>query len=80
MGAERTCEVRSAARSIGVAVELHFLDAPPDELWWRIEARNSQPPWNSHPIRRSDLEGWLAIFQAPDSAELALFDPPPDSK
>jgi predicted kinase len=70
-------EMRSAARSIGVAVELHFLDVPPDELWRRIEARNSQPPWDSYPIRRSDLDGWLAIFQPPDSAELALFDPPP---
>ena len=71
-------EMRSAARSIGVAVELHFLDLPPDELWRRIEARNSQPPWESYPIGRADLDGWLAIFQAPDSAELALFDPPPD--
>jgi predicted kinase len=73
-------EMRTAARRIGVAVELHFLDAPPDELWRRIEARNSQPPWDSYPIRRSDLEGWLAIFEAPDSAELALFDPPPDAR
>jgi predicted kinase len=73
-------DMRTAARRIGVAVELHFLDAPPDELWRRIEARNSQPPWNSYPIRRSDLERWLSIFEAPDSAELALFDPPPDAK
>jgi predicted kinase len=72
-------EMRSAARSMGVAVELHFLDLPPDELWRRIEARNWQPPWDSHPIRRADFDGWLAIFQAPDPAELALFDPPPDS-
>jgi predicted kinase len=72
-------EMRSAARSIGVAVELHFLELPADELWRRIEARNSQPPWDSYPIRRADLDGWLAIFQAPDSAELALFDSPPVS-
>lgn len=72
-------EIRTAARRIGVAVELHFLDAPPEELWRRIDARNSQPPWDSYPIRRSDLDGWLAIFEAPDSVELALFDPPPDA-
>lgn len=70
-------EMRSAARGLGVAVELHFLDVPTDELWRRIEARNSQPPWDSYPIRRADLDGWLRIFQAPDAAELALFDPPP---
>ena len=72
-------EMRSAARGLGVGVELHFLDVPSDELWRRIEARNVQPPWDSHPIRRADLDGWLAIFQAPDAAELALFDPPPDA-
>jgi predicted kinase len=71
-------EMRCAARGLGVGVELHYLDVPTDELWRRIEARNSQPPWNSYPIRRVDLDGWLALFQAPDAAELALFDPPPD--
>jgi predicted kinase len=70
-------ELRSAARSLGVGVELHYLDVPADELWRRIEARNSAPPWDSHPIRRADLDGWRRVFQAPDAAELALFDPPP---
>ena len=72
-------EMRSAARRLGVDVELHFLDVPPDELWRRIDARNSEPPWDSYPIRRADLDAWLTVFQAPDSAELALFDPPPRS-
>ena len=72
-------ELRSAARGLGVGVELHYLDVPSDELWRRIEARNSQPPWDSHPIRRADLDRWLRQFQAPDAAELALFDPPPTS-
>ena len=71
--------MRSVARGIGVGVELHYLDVPVDELWRRIDARNSQPPWDSYPIRRADLDGWLPFFQAPDAAELALFDPPPDS-
>ncbi len=72
-------EMRSVARGIGVGVELHYLDVPVDELWRRIDARNSQPPWDSYPIRRADLDGWLPFFQAPDAAELALFDPPPGS-
>ena len=72
-------EMRSAARGLGVGVELHYLDVPTDELWRRIQARNSQPPWDSYPIRRADLDGWLLLFQAPDAAEMALFDPPPDS-
>jgi predicted kinase len=72
-------EMRSAARRLGVGVELHYLDVPTDELWRRIEARNAQPPWDSHPIRRADLDGWLRVFEAPDAAELASFDPPPNS-
>jgi len=72
-------EMRSAARSIGAGVELHYLGMPTDELWRRIEARNLEPPWNSHPIRRADLDGWVRLFQAPDAPELALFDPPPTS-
>ena len=70
--------MRGVARGLGVGVELHYLDAPTDELWRRIEARNSEPPWDSYPIRRADFDGWLRVFHAPDAAELALFDSPPD--
>lgn len=72
-------EMRSVARGLGVGVELHYLDVPADELWRRIESRNAEPPWNGYPIGRGDLDGWLAVFQAPDAAELALFDPPPSA-
>ena len=72
-------EMRSVARVLGVGVELHVLDVAVDELWRRIDARNSQPPWDSAPIRRSDFDGWLQQFQVPDAAELALFDLPPRS-
>jgi predicted kinase len=70
-------EFRAAARGLGVGVELHFLDVPTDELWRRIDARNSEPPWDRYPIRRANLHEWAAVFQAPDAVELALFDPPP---
>jgi predicted kinase len=72
-------QMRGVARGLGVGVELHCLDVPTDELWRRIEARNSEPPWDSYPIRRADFDGWLRVFQPPDAAELALFDSPPDS-
>ena len=71
-------EMRSVARGLGVGVELHYLDVPAAELWRRIEARNLEPPWNCYPIARADFDEWLRIFQAPDAAELALFDPPPE--
>jgi predicted kinase len=69
-------ELRSVARGLGVGVELHYVDVPTDELWRRIEERNARAPWDSHPIGRADLDGWVAIFEPPDAAELALFDPP----
>jgi hypothetical protein len=71
--------MRSAARDLGVGVELHLLNVPTEELWRRIGARNSEPPWDSYPISCADLDEWAALFEAPDSAELAFFDPPPGS-
>lgn len=65
---------------LGVSVVLDFglwLEVPPDELWRRIAVRNTAAPWDSEPIMRADLDGWQRAFQAPDVAELALFDPPP---
>src|SRR3954453_20387958 len=50
-------EMRSVARGLGVGVELHYLDVPIDELWRSLDARNSQPAWDSHPILRADLAG-----------------------
>ena len=72
-------EMRSAARGLGVGVELHFLDLPVDELWRRVDSRNSLPPWDSQPISRTDLDGWVPQFEAPDAPELALYDVPPGS-
>lgn len=70
-------EMRTTARRLGFDVELHYLDAPFDELWRRIEERNSAPPWDMAPIRRDHLSEWMGIFQPPDADELALFDPAP---
>ena len=69
-------ELRATARRIGVGVELHYLDVPVDELWRRLEERNSVPPWDAAPIARADLDEWSAAFEAPDAEELALYDSP----
>jgi len=73
-------ELRTAGRRLGVRVELHYLDVPTDELWRRIAARNSEPPWDREPIGRADLDGWARQFEAPDAAELARFDAPPAAR
>lgn len=64
--------LRLGARRLGAAVELHFLDAPVDVLFERIQRRNMEDP----PITRDDLAGWAAKFEAPSDAEIALFDSP----
>jgi len=67
-------ELRRAGRTLGVTVELHYLAAPVDELWRRLELRNEKASPGAVPIKRNDLERWAAQFEPPDAAELALFD------
>jgi predicted kinase len=67
-------ELRLAGRTLGATVELHYLEAPVEELWRRLELRNDAAEPGTVPIRRYDLEKWAGQFEAPDAAELALFD------
>jgi predicted kinase len=64
--------LRTGARALGVAVELHFLDAPIDVLFKRIRERNVESP----PVERDDLLKWTESFQRPSPEEMALFDGP----
>lgn len=66
--------LRLAGRALGVAVELYYLYAPVEELWRRLELRNADAQPGTAPIGRGDLERWARQFEAPDAAELALFD------
>ena len=71
---EERDELRLAGRTLGATVELHYLAAPVEELWRRLEVRNEGAKPGAVPIKRRDLEQWAARFEAPDAAELALFD------
>ena len=66
-------ERRLEARTLGAAVELHFLDVSLDELERRLEQR---PTEGSARVNRAQLDRWLSQFEAPDATELALFDRP----
>ena len=68
-------ELRLNARTLGVAVELHYLEAPVEELWRRLQLRNDEARPGAVPITREDLQRWALQFEAPDAAERALFDP-----
>ncbi|MCW2950308.1 MAG: hypothetical protein JWN41_1321 [Thermoleophilia bacterium] len=67
---------RLRARAHGVAVELHHLDVPLDELLRRVALRNDTvaAPWQQ--VTERELREWAAWFEAPTAEELALFDPP----
>jgi predicted kinase len=62
--------LRLAARALGAAVELHYLSAPVDVLFDRIQERGTEDP----PIERDALLRWSEVFEAPTREEMALFD------
>ena len=66
-------EKREAARTLGVAVELRFLDAPYGELVRRIGDRHAG---GGLAITERHMERYRGIFQPPTEDELALYDPP----
>jgi predicted kinase len=66
-------EKREAARSLGVAVELRFLDVPFEELVRRVVARHAD---GGIAITERHMERYQGIFQPPTDDELALYDSP----
>lgn len=62
--------LRTGATAIGAAVELHYLSAPIDVLFERVQHRSLENP----PIRKEQLVEWAAIIEAPSTDEMALFD------
>ena len=64
--------LRLKARSLGAAVELHYLSASADVLFDRIQRRGMENP----PIERDALLRWAEMFQEPTPEEIALFEKP----
>ena len=62
--------LRLEARALGAAVELHYLTAPLDVLFERLQRRGRENP----PIERDALLRWAEIIQVPTAEEMALFD------
>ena len=69
-------EKRLGARALGVGVELHYLDAPLEELIERADRRTTSGDWTASPMTSAHFEKWATIFQAPDEEEFLLFDKP----
>ena len=66
-------EKREVARSLGVAVELRFLDAPFEELVRRVTARHAA---GGIAITEGHMERYRGLFEPPTDDELALYDRP----
>jgi len=64
--------LRLGARALGAGVELHYLSAPLDVLFDRVQRRRLEDP----PMSREDLAHWANTIQVPTEDEMALFDPP----
>lgn len=69
-------EKRLGARALGVGVELHYLDAPTEELLERAERRTEAGEWTAAPMTRAHFEEWRTMLQPPDEHEMVLFDKP----
>jgi predicted kinase len=65
---------REDARKLGAILELHYFDLSFDELWRRLDGRNSKGAYGTVLITKEQLQEYWSMFQRPDEAELSLFD------
>jgi predicted kinase len=64
----------SQARALGAEVELHYLDVPEEELWARLQKRNSELSDHSFRVSRDELREWMSWFVPPDAEEATFYD------
>jgi predicted kinase len=65
---------REDAQRLGALVVLHYFDLSFDELWRRLDGRNTAGAYGAVPITKEQLQGYWPMFQRPDKEELSLFD------
>ena len=65
---------RADAKSFNARTEIHVFDVAFDEIWRRLEQRNSNPACGAVPISIQQFRMYWQIFQYPDEHELKLFD------
>lgn len=63
-------DYRLRAKALGARSEVHFLDAPKNELLRRLAVRNSQPSQKAFYISEEQMMPWIASFQRPMPDEL----------
>jgi predicted kinase len=64
--------LRLGARALNAAVELHYLSAPVEVLFERLQQRGTETP----PITFEQLQQWADMINVPTPEEMALYDAP----
>ena len=62
--------LREEGKAQGARVELHYLTAPLDVLFDRVQRRAMEET----PITREEMERWASCIQIPTNQEMRLFD------
>jgi predicted kinase len=62
--------LRQEGQALGARVELHYLTAPIDVLFDRVQRRAMEEA----PITREAIERWAVQIQIPNEVEMKLFD------
>jgi|SRR6266404_3787152 len=64
-------DFRARAAAVGVAIKLHYLDVPRDELLRRLAERNATLPPDTFRVNETQLDLWSTWFEPPAPDELA---------
>jgi predicted kinase len=67
-------DLRREINDLAVETEMHYFDVSFEELMRRVEIRNVSGVHGTVPLSRVQMEGYKKLFQAPDRAELALYN------
>lgn len=71
---EERNKLRQEVHSVGLKVRLIYLEATLDELWRRVEKRNTTRNIPDAAISFSHMKEYAGLFQPPTAAEIRLFD------
>jgi hypothetical protein len=74
-GRDERSALRRAAADRVAAVEVRYLELPPDEQWRRIHRRQAQEPHTTWPMPDAEVAAWTAGFDVPTAGEVDGTEP-----